>query len=434
MSNDLMLSKLAPLPVALQGTIDNSDLTAGVSGGFSVISYRGKVWRIKHQGEERPMMREDGDGARSSIEVIIVKAAPAISKIYYKNGFEDGVSTAPDCWSTNGQTPDPAASAKQSNVCASCPHNLYGSRITEAGKQAKACSDSRRLAIVPLGDIENELLGGPMLLRVPATSLKVMEAFAAKLSAAAYPYWMVGIRISFDINEAFPKFVMGAIRTLTADEIEQVRKLRGDPEKNMVPDPRIERILNEQLDITARDTDVQFEQQPAKPVARGLSGLAAAPKAAPVTPVVSEDAPDDNDIAIAEAAIAAAADKAKAEKAAKTKAAKAEREKELQAAADAKAAAAEAKAAKLAALKAQLEAEAAEPEEEDEEAKLLRMLAEAKAKKAAAAGKAPTVIEGKATEVKTVPTVKPAPVETSDSDIEDDFDAMLNGMMNDLDK
>jgi len=200
----------------------------------------------------------------------------------------------------------------------------------------------------------------------------------------------------------------------------------------MLPDPRIERILNEQLEAATND-EVKFEQ-PAKPIARGLSGLASAPKAAPVTTVVPEDAPDDNDIAIAEAAIAAAAaDKAKAEKAAKAKAAKAEREKELQAAADAKAAA-EAKAAKLAALKAQLEAEAAEPEEEDEEAKLLRMLAEAKAKKAAAAGKAPTIIEGKATEVKTVPTVKPAPVEEPATDIEDDFDAMLNGMMNDLDK
>jgi len=316
MSNDLMLSKLAPLPISLQGAVDNSDLTAGVSGGFSVISYRGKVWRIKHQGEERPMMREDGDGARSSIEVIIVKAAPSISKIFYKNGYEDGVSTAPDCWSTNGQTPDPAASAKQSNTCAACPNNAYGSRITEAGKQAKACSDSRRLAIVPLGDIENELLGGPMLLRVPATSLKVMEAFAAKLGAASYPYWTVGIRISFDINEAFPKFVMGPIRTLTVDEIEQVRKLRGDPAQNMLPDPRIERILNEQLEAVTND-EVKFEQ-PAKPIARGLSGLASAPKAAPVTTVVPEDAPDDNDIAIAEAAIAAAAaDKAKAEKAAK---------------------------------------------------------------------------------------------------------------------
>jgi len=38
-----------------------NDLASGVTAGFAVISYKGKVWRTKYRGEEKPLLRADGD-------------------------------------------------------------------------------------------------------------------------------------------------------------------------------------------------------------------------------------------------------------------------------------------------------------------------------------------------------------------------------------
>ena len=108
MANELTIPQgFGPLPTAFQGdAAENSELGQGVSASYAVVGYRGKVWSLKFGGEELPLMREDGDGPRNSIEVVLVKASPAISKIFYKNGWVDGSNAAPDCWSGNGVTPD----------------------------------------------------------------------------------------------------------------------------------------------------------------------------------------------------------------------------------------------------------------------------------------------------------------------------------------
>jgi hypothetical protein len=213
------------------------DLSAGVSSGFGIISYRGKVWRTKFRGEETSLMREDGDGPRASIEVVILKAANHLAKIFYKDGYKEGSTESPDCFSTNGLTPDINSKAKQANTCANCPMNAWGSRITPAGKPGKACSDSKRTVVVPLGDMENEVFGGPMLLRIPAASLQDLAQYGQKMGALGYPYYAIGTRISFDVKEAFPKFVFSAIRPLTDAEADRVLELREDP--------RVNRILSE---------------------------------------------------------------------------------------------------------------------------------------------------------------------------------------------
>lgn len=206
----------------------NDDLGQGIQASYGIIGYRGKVWSTKYQGKETPLMREDGDGARGSIEVVVVKAASAISKIFYANGYQDGANAAPDCWSSDGVKPDASAQKKQHPTCAGCPMNAWGSRVTDAGKPGKACSDSRRIAIVPANDLANEAMGGPMLLRVPAASLKDLKGYGDLLNGYGYPYYGVATRISFDPKEAFPKMVFNAIRPLTDGEALEVQALRSD--------------------------------------------------------------------------------------------------------------------------------------------------------------------------------------------------------------
>ena len=203
-----------------------NDLSAGVQTGFGLVGYKGKVWSIKYRGAQTALMRPDGDGPLNSIEVAIVKASSVISKIWYKDGYVEGSSEAPDCFSTNGVTPDLSAKARQSNACASCAMNAWGARTTTSGKAGKACTDSKRLAVVPLQDLHNDVYGGPMLLRVPAASLNDLAQFGNKMQALGYPYSSIGIRIAFDAAEAFPKFQFSAIRALSEGEANIVAELQ----------------------------------------------------------------------------------------------------------------------------------------------------------------------------------------------------------------
>jgi len=310
-----------------QGAAGNDELGAGIQASYAIVGIKGKVWSIRFGGEEKQLMREDGDGARGSIEVVIVKAASAISKIYYENGYVDGANQAPDCWSANGVTPDASVQKKVNKTCADCPMNAWGSRVTDAGKNGKMCADSRRIAVVPLEDLNNDLFGGPMLLRVPAASLKDLKAYGDLLSSYQFPYFAVGTRIAFDPKEAFPKFVLTAMRPLTDNEAQTVLELREDK--------RTTNLLNEAFDTSTVAAAGTGSDVPATPFEQGagdkpLSEQAKAPaptgtKPKPTTATkpkpTTAAGPTPEQIADKAAADKAAADKAAADKAAADKAA-----------------------------------------------------------------------------------------------------------------
>ena len=251
MANDITIPAsfgAVPKAFANQEKFVTDDLSSGISTGYAVVGYRGKVWRTKHRGEERPIMRPDGDGPEASLRIVIVRAAANKSKIFYKNGYVEGSSAPPDCWSSNGTTPDASIQSPQHANCLACPQNKPGSKVSPSGKPARACSDSKRLAIVPLDDLDNETFNGPMLLRVPGGSLTDLVNFSQKMKSAGYPYQSYGVKIGFDMNEAYPKFTYSAIRPLTDEEADKVAALYDDP--------RTMRILAEDADAA-----------PAKPAA-----------------------------------------------------------------------------------------------------------------------------------------------------------------------
>lgn len=199
------------------GGADNSDLNSGVSASFPVVSFKGKVWRVKFKGEEKAVLNADGDPV-ASLHAVIVKASPAISKIYYKHKYTEGDDSAPTCFSVDGVRPDPGAEEVQSETCAACPHNVWGSRITENGNKTKACADSRRVAIVPYPDLRNEQGGGPMLLRIPPASLQNLVKLSEQLNQLSLPYQAVVVKIHFDHEVAFPKLLFTPAKALSAEE------------------------------------------------------------------------------------------------------------------------------------------------------------------------------------------------------------------------
>jgi hypothetical protein len=266
------------LPTAFQGVGGADDLAAGITGGFGIVTYKGKVWRTKYRGEETILMDNTGRNPRHELEVIIVKAAQAISKVFYKSGYVEGSNSPPDCWSVNGLTPDPAAPDKQNPLCASCKQNAWGSRVSEAGKAGKACSDNKRLVIVPADDILNESLGGPMMLRVPPASLQDMATFGKMMESKGFPYFALVTRLRFDANEAYPRFIFEPVRPLTNDEAKLVIELRSNPITQRILDAPVVEV---QHDTDANQPDVSLP--PAADLFTPQAAAQAAQMAAAVT-------------------------------------------------------------------------------------------------------------------------------------------------------
>lgn len=231
----------ANLPAELQGAFDidalAGDLYEGVSGGFAVVSFRGSKWRIKHGGEERPILKDDEPVP--SLECVLIKASKSVSKIFYAEGYEEGDDSAPDCWSIDGIRPDSASANIQSETCAACPNNVWGSKISPQGKKTKKCGDNRRVAVAPLGDITNEALGGPMLLRVPAASLADLATYGKGMAAKGFPYNAIGTRIGFDLDASYPKLTFRPIRKLNNDELAEVAgHFQGESLANILDVPQ----------------------------------------------------------------------------------------------------------------------------------------------------------------------------------------------------
>lgn len=240
------------------GGMATDDLGAGIGGSYAILSIRGKTFRVKYQGTETPITDAKGD-AVGSLEAVIIKANPYLTKQYYEKSFEDGDSEAPSCYSIDGKVPSSAVETPQHTNCAMCPQNKFGSRVTPAGVKVKACQDNKKLAITPLVDIQNKVHGGPMLFRVPASALKDLLTFNNTMTARGYPYNAVAVRIGFDIEASYPKPTFKAMRVLTEEEAAQVVELYHSD--------GVDRLLADFSDASAPKeaapaNDGAFEQEP----------------------------------------------------------------------------------------------------------------------------------------------------------------------------
>lgn len=220
---------MTQLPAIYQQLGDDSDaLTAGLSGSFGIISIRSGRFRVKYQGGEHPLL-DANQNPLASLDVVIVRANAALSKTFYRNGYQDGSDEAPDCSSSNGVTPDSHIQAPIAAECARCPNNVFGSRITPSGSKVKACADVRRLAVVPASDMANEAFGGPMLLRIPAASLGNLADYSRSLRQRGLNSRAVVTRISFDLDASYPKLMFRPARMVEEGEIPLVLAAAQNP-------------------------------------------------------------------------------------------------------------------------------------------------------------------------------------------------------------
>lgn len=219
--SDLVLLK-SKLPAHLQThKVTANPFAAAASTGFPVISIKGKVFHIQ-RGDERTMITkpDDDDEPASSIQVVILAANPNKSKVYYEHGYEEGSTDKPDCYSNDGIAPAADAQSPQAKKCATCPHNQWGSRITDNGGKGKACGDSMRLAVAPAGQLND-----PMLLRVPAASLKVLGQYGSQLAKRGVDHKVVVTKVGFDYDVAHPALTFKAVDFVTEEQLEEVNSV-----------------------------------------------------------------------------------------------------------------------------------------------------------------------------------------------------------------
>ena len=204
----------------------NSDLTSHAGGGFPVISIKGKVFAVVRDGDREIMMNPlDPDSAATSIDVVLLKANKGTSKVFYLKGYDKDTSEGqkPDCYSADGVEPAADAQNKQAKKCATCPHNQWGSRISEKGAtKGKACSDTVRMAVAAAGQLND-----PMLLRVPPASIKALGEYGQSLAKRGVGYNMVVTKVSFDIEAESPKLVFKPIGLLDDTGWSEVQEMLG---------------------------------------------------------------------------------------------------------------------------------------------------------------------------------------------------------------
>jgi hypothetical protein len=278
--------------------------TAGINTfSHNRISIRAGRWRlVDPQGVEQVL-------EQFHVDVIFVDANPNNSKLFYPGGYDPDESVAPTCWSDNGVAPSDRVSVPQCVSCAACPMNVIGSRITPNNKAVKACSDSRRLAVImadnPTGPIYE--------LRVPPASLKNMANAFKSFNSRGIKIETMVWRLTFDTTAEFPQIIFNPASWITPEHVPVVQRLLGSQESATIvgrdDKPRTAALPAPAAPVAAiAPPPAATVAAPAAPAFTTPSAAAPIVAATPVAgPVMPAAAPAFNPAAAAPAAVAPAA-------------------------------------------------------------------------------------------------------------------------------
>lgn len=269
---------------------------AGSGAGGKRISIAAGVFRLLDNGKEIASIEE------RYLDVVVIKAAPKVGRVWYATKYDPDNAAAPDCWSADGDTPSPDSASPQAKTCASCPQNVAGS----GQGNSRACRYQQRIAVVLANDIE----GAVMQLALPATSL-FGEAKGDKRPLQEYARWLAAQRINpetvvtrmrFDLDADNPKLVFKAMRWLSDDEYATVEEKAGSEEALKAVTMTVakrDNVAPAQIDGTppkATKAVIEDDVPPPPPKAKKAAPVeddepVPPPKAKKAAPVVEDDEP-----------------------------------------------------------------------------------------------------------------------------------------------
>lgn len=267
----------AHLQAAMAANVESA-FSAGISsGGFPVLSIKGKIFTLVEDGERKIIMKPDEDDEpATALELVFVAANPNRSRVWYSKGFEDGVTEKPDCYSEDGTVPASDSKNKQAKACATCPHSIKGSGQNGKGT---ACSLSRKTVVCAGGHLDK-----PMMLRVPNASTYQLADYDRSLRGI--PMQGVITKVKFVPEEATPKLDFKAVNYLSAEQFAQVQALaKTDTVAQMLglkpmpktDDPEDEFVANAPAHLKAPEAEAKVAKPAAKAVAKAEPKVEAAP-------------------------------------------------------------------------------------------------------------------------------------------------------------
>ena len=180
---------------------------------FPTLSIEGKVFTLVQDNERKVLMKpDDPEETVQSVSMAILRINMG-AKAYYSKGYskDNSEGARPDCSSMDGVAPLASSPNKQAEKCALCPHNAWGSRVSEdnTGK-GKACSDKPRVAVA-----DPRYLDKPLLLRIPPASIKgLKDDFIKYVSKRGLEYNEAVVRIGFDREAPSPKLTFKPVGVL----------------------------------------------------------------------------------------------------------------------------------------------------------------------------------------------------------------------------
>jgi hypothetical protein len=256
---------------------------AGSGGNSKRISIKGGVFRLLAGGKEIASIED------RHLDVIIVKAAPKVARVFYAAKYDNtAAAAAPDCWSNDGEKPDASVKGPQASNCTQCAQNIAGS----GNGQSRACRYQQRLAVV----LANNPEGDVMQLTLPATSIfgkedgdkRPLQAYARYLAAQTPPISpdMVVTRMKFDMKSESPKLVFAAQAWVEDYEVVKQQAESKDAEQAI-------KMTVAQTDGVAPAAPLALEGKrpapaPAPEVEQEEEAPAPKPKKAKAAPVVDE--------------------------------------------------------------------------------------------------------------------------------------------------
>ena len=227
MSNVALFNAAQAPAFARKGLSETAKALAGGSaGGGKRISIKGGVFRLLSNGKEIASIED------RHLDIVIVKAAPKINRVFYAKSYDADTVTGPDCWSADGEKPSPDSTNKQASRCSECPKNIAGS----GQGNSRACRYQHRLAVV----LANHVDGDVLQLTLPATSIfgdaqgdnRPLQEYARWLAAQDISPETVVTRMKFDTKSESPKLFFKAMRWLSDDEYGTVENKSASPEAN----------------------------------------------------------------------------------------------------------------------------------------------------------------------------------------------------------
>lgn len=283
MSTDLLIQGNGPmqLPAHLAGANFGvtTNLMEGMYSGGNRIGLKGSRFRLVVNGIEEGVIQEP------YLDVIILGAAPAVSRVYYEGAYKAGENQPPTCYSADGVVPADDVKAKQSDKCMLCPMNAKGSKIVD-GQQFKACGYFRRVVIMLAGDTTERIVykldvksGG--LFGEGTANEKNLNDYIKMIATRGVDAGAVVTRVSFDTDSSVPKLLFKAVRFISEEEMHAVSDLVQSDEVIKLKTVSMSTLdVSHEEPTSGDDAPVETTPEPQKPKpAQRPQQAAAAPAA-----------------------------------------------------------------------------------------------------------------------------------------------------------